>query len=298
VAALLEQGAVDQAATAALEGLGPSVLGYLGSLHEEDDARDVFSAFAEDLWRGLPGFRRECSLRAWAFRLAWHASARFRRDPFRRRGERLPPSAASRLAASIAGASQLPGGRRDALRQLREALDPEERTLLVLRIDGSWSGRSGRGAVGRRRAGGGGHPAQALRADQGPAGAPGPRAGAAGVSAPADRPAPGALSALLAEIARVPDLEAGAASLKPGDAVGRFQLLREVGRGGFGQVFEAQDPTLRRRVALKVLKPGPSLEADPARAALLSREARRRPAATPDIVTVHDVGRGRPAPSW
>ena len=135
VAALLEQGAVDQAATAALEGLGPAVLGYLASLHEEDDARDVFSSFAEDLWRGLPGFRRECSLRAWAFRLAWHASARFRRDPFRRRGERLPPSMASRLADSIAGASQLPGGRRDALRQLREALDPEERTLLVLRID-------------------------------------------------------------------------------------------------------------------------------------------------------------------
>ncbi|MBK9517868.1 MAG: sigma-70 family RNA polymerase sigma factor [Anaeromyxobacter sp.] len=135
VASLLERGQVGEAATAALTGLGPAVLGYLGSLHDEDDARDVFSTFAEDLWRGLPGFRGECSLRAWAFRLAWHASARFRRDPFRRRGERLPSSAASRLAATIAGASLLPGGRRDALRQLRQALDPEERTLLVLRVD-------------------------------------------------------------------------------------------------------------------------------------------------------------------
>lgn len=134
VAALLERGARDEAATAALAALGPAVLGYLASLHEEDDARDVFSTFAEDLWRGLPGWRREASLRAWAFRLAWHASARWRRDPWRKRGERLPTSAASRLAASIA-MSRLPGGRRDALRRLRESLEPEERTLLVLRLD-------------------------------------------------------------------------------------------------------------------------------------------------------------------
>lgn len=134
VAALLERGAVDQAFTVALEALGPAVLGYLASLHGEDDAQDVFSVFAEDLWRGLPAFRRESSLRSWAFRLAWHASARWRRDLWRKRGERLPTSAASRLAATIA-ASRLPGGRRDALRQLREGLDPEERTLLVLRVD-------------------------------------------------------------------------------------------------------------------------------------------------------------------
>jgi len=134
VAALLARGAVDEAATAALEALGPAVLGYLASLHPEDDAHDVFAVFAEDLWRGLPGFRGESSLRSWAFRLAWHASARWRRDLWRRRGERLPTSAASRLAASIA-ASRLPVSRKDALRQLREALDPEERRLLMLRDD-------------------------------------------------------------------------------------------------------------------------------------------------------------------
>lgn len=126
---------MDEAATVALQGLGPAVLGYLASLHSEDDARDVFSVFAEDLWRGLAAFRRECSLRAWAFRIAWHASARFRRDLYRKRGERLPTSAASRLAASIAGPGLPSDGRRDALRRLREALDPEERTLLVLRLD-------------------------------------------------------------------------------------------------------------------------------------------------------------------
>jgi len=135
VAALLQRGEVDAAATVALESLGPGLLGYLASLIGENDARDVFSVLAEDAWRGLPSFRFECSLRAWLFRLAWHAASRFLRDPWRRRVEPLPSSAASRLAGSIAGASQLPGGRRDTLRALRQRLTPEEQTLLVLRVD-------------------------------------------------------------------------------------------------------------------------------------------------------------------
>ncbi len=135
VAALLGRGEVDAAATFTLQALGPAVLGYLASLLGEDDARDVFSAVAEDAWRGLPGFRFECSLRAWLFRLAWHAASRFLRTPWRRRVERLPSSAASRLAASIAGPSQLPGGRRETLQALRRRLTPEEQTLLVLRVD-------------------------------------------------------------------------------------------------------------------------------------------------------------------
>jgi RNA polymerase sigma-70 factor (ECF subfamily) len=124
------------AAATAIRELGPAVYGYLCMmLAEEDDARDVFSQWAEDLWRGLPGFRNECSLRAWAFKLAWHAAARHLRDPYRARGERLPSSAASRLAASVAASSLLPGGRRERLRKLREALPPDDRTLLHLRID-------------------------------------------------------------------------------------------------------------------------------------------------------------------
>jgi RNA polymerase sigma-70 factor (ECF subfamily) len=132
---LLSRGAVDEAATVAIEGYGPSIFGYLCSILEEDDARDAFSMFAEDLWRGLSGFRGECSLRAWAFRLAWHAAARFLRDGYRNRRQRLPSSAASRLAVSVARSSMMPGGRRDRLRRLRDRLDPEDRTLLVLRID-------------------------------------------------------------------------------------------------------------------------------------------------------------------
>jgi RNA polymerase sigma-70 factor, ECF subfamily len=131
----LSSGDLAGAASVAIEGYGPAIYGYLRTLLDEDDARDVFSQFAEDLWRGLPGFRRECSLRAWAYRIAWHAAARHRRDPYRARGERLPSSAASRLAASVAASSRMPGGRRDRLRRLRASLPHEDQTLLVLRID-------------------------------------------------------------------------------------------------------------------------------------------------------------------
>jgi RNA polymerase sigma-70 factor (ECF subfamily) len=136
LSAHLARGEVDRAATVAIEEYGPAILGYLGSMLDEDDAQDAFSLFAESLWRGLPGFRWECSLRAWAYRLAWCAVARVMRDPYRRRGQRLPTSAASRLAASVAASTALARqARSDRFRKLRDALDPEDRTLLVLRLD-------------------------------------------------------------------------------------------------------------------------------------------------------------------
>jgi RNA polymerase sigma-70 factor (ECF subfamily) len=136
VAELVARGELAEAASVAIERYGPSVYGYLCSLLDEDDARDVFSQWAEDVWRGLPGFRRECTLRAWLFKLAWHAAARYRRDPYRARRERLPTGAASRLAASAIASSVLHGGgRRERLRRLRASLPPEDETLLVLRVD-------------------------------------------------------------------------------------------------------------------------------------------------------------------
>jgi RNA polymerase sigma-70 factor (ECF subfamily) len=138
VLALLDAGDVKGAATEAIRGFGPQVLGYLTAvLKDEDDARDVFSQFAEDLWRGLPGFRRECSLRAWAFKIAWHAASRHARDPYRRRHRPILTTEASKIAASVRStmSTYAPGGRADRLLKLREALDPEEQTLLILRVD-------------------------------------------------------------------------------------------------------------------------------------------------------------------
>src|ERR1035438_5480292 len=50
---------------------------------------------------------------------------------------------------------------------------------------------------------------------------------------------------------------AGTTAEKPGDIIDRFRLIRPVGEGGFGVVFEAEQETpLRRKVALKVIKLG------------------------------------------
>jgi hypothetical protein len=44
---------------------------------------------------------------------------------------------------------------------------------------------------------------------------------------------------------------------KPVDRIGRFKLLQEIGEGGCGVVFMAeQEEPVRRRVALKIIKPG------------------------------------------
>jgi tetratricopeptide (TPR) repeat protein len=56
------------------------------------------------------------------------------------------------------------------------------------------------------------------------------------------------------------------------ERVGDFELLREIGRGGMGIVFEARQLSLNRRVALKVLPPGLGLTQQAVRR--FDREAR------------------------
>jgi hypothetical protein len=69
---------------------------------------------------------------------------------------------------------------------------------------------------------------------------------------------------------------------------GRYELVKELGRGGMGVVFEARDPVLGRRVAVKVLSPTRGGEGEEAR---LLREARAMArVAHPNVVTVYDAG--------
>lgn len=82
----------------------------------------------------------------------------------------------------------------------------------------------------------------------------------------------------------------------PGDSLGRFRLLEEVGHGSVGRVFSAWDPVLSRRVAVKVLKP--ELGALPRAQQLLLREAQALARLThPHVVAVHDAGSDRGA-TW
>jgi WD40 repeat protein len=94
-------------------------------------------------------------------------------------------------------------------------------------------------------------------------------------------------------------LDGSTASASPdgaGRKVGRFTLLRAVGQGAFGTVFQARDDTLDRVVALKVPRagnlPGSGPEGD-----RFLREARSAAQLRhPSIVTLHEVGRDGDVP--
>jgi RNA polymerase sigma-70 factor (ECF subfamily) len=143
IAEALARGEADRAASAAIRGYGPQILGYLTRvLGSADDAADAFSLFSEQLWRGMRGFEGRSTVRVWAYRVAWSAAMRVAEDGWRRRRERLRTSMASRLAAEIVTTASRAGAGDDAeLQRLRSALAPEERSLLVLRVDQrlSWS---------------------------------------------------------------------------------------------------------------------------------------------------------------
>ncbi len=74
--------------------------------------------------------------------------------------------------------------------------------------------------------------------------------------------------------------------------VGRYEIVREIGRGGMGVVYEARDPALDRTVAVKVIQPAGEDQAARALEERFLAEARIAAALQhPGIVVVHDVGR-------
>jgi len=91
-----------------------------------------------------------------------------------------------------------------------------------------------------------------------------------------------ACAQLIAEYARVTPRRA----IPP-----RYQLIRGRGAGAMGEVWEAEDTVLGRRVALKFVRPDAS--ADPAYQARLIREARALARLHhPNVVAIHDLDQG------
>src|SRR6266851_4114161 len=75
--------------------------------------------------------------------------------------------------------------------------------------------------------------------------------------------------------------------------MGRFELRRELGRGGFGVVFLAYDPRLRRDVAVKVPRPEVIVTDELRRRLHREAEAAAR-LDHPNLVAIHEVGDSGP----
>ena len=76
--------------------------------------------------------------------------------------------------------------------------------------------------------------------------------------------------------------------LSPGSRVGHYVILERLGHGGMGQVFLANDPRLRRRVALKRLTALPASRGDE-RSRILNEARAAARINHPNVATIHDV---------
>jgi serine/threonine protein kinase len=77
----------------------------------------------------------------------------------------------------------------------------------------------------------------------------------------------------------------------PTQSIGRFEIIRELGRGGQGIVYLAQDTQLDRKVAIKTLrKLGHKTEQLAHEARIVSKLQH------PNIITLYDSGEDQEAP--
>jgi RNA polymerase sigma-70 factor (ECF subfamily) len=134
---LCRRGAFTDATEWILRRYGQELLTYLYALERSsDEADDVFSELCAALWQSLPRFRFECSLRTYAYALARRTRAHAIRTRARRAEVATPPEL-EQIAAHVrtTTAEYMRTTARDRFEHLREQLDDEERTLLILRLN-------------------------------------------------------------------------------------------------------------------------------------------------------------------
>src|SRR5689334_2285898 len=86
-----------------------------------------------------------------------------------------------------------------------------------------------------------------------------------------------------------PAAKADVAADLTGQTLGDFQILRKLGQGGMGQVYLAEQVSLKRKVALKLLRP--ELAANATALSRFKREAESVARAThANIVQVYQIG--------
>jgi len=93
---------------------------------------------------------------------------------------------------------------------------------------------------------------------------------------------------LLRQVAAA-DRESGREPLILPQRIGRYEILREAGRGAFAYVLEARDEILRRQVALKVARPEVLVSVPFRRRFIREAELAAR-LMHPHIVSIHEVG--------
>lgn len=138
---LFAEGRHQDVATLILRELGPELLGFVRSrLRDATIADDAYAEFCIDLWRGMSGFKRHCSFKAWAYTLARNAALRVgkRQHAPRRREVGLSQLSAFPALEELVRTTRPRYAQtetKDAFVKLREQLSEEEQTLLVLRVD-------------------------------------------------------------------------------------------------------------------------------------------------------------------
>lgn len=141
VYAAVDAGHVDDAFALVVARYGREIGGFLSARFlGSDGAADAFAFFAEDVWRGLPAFRRASSLRTWLYVLARHAALRVKQAERRRAAREIPLSHAPAVDAlefelRAATTRWQRTDVKDHVHAIRAGLDDDDRELLVLRVD-------------------------------------------------------------------------------------------------------------------------------------------------------------------
>ncbi len=98
------------------------------------------------------------------------------------------------------------------------------------------------------------------------------------------------------DLAKLPQNPSPSASMIDASAplparIGRFVIVRKLGEGGMGVVFDAFDPELERRVAIKLLRPAMRHHRNSQGEARLLREAQTMAKLShPNVVQIYEVG--------
>jgi RNA polymerase sigma-70 factor (ECF subfamily) len=140
IARLRAEGKLKDAASLAIDAYGNEVLSFVETmLRDHADSGDAFAQACEDLWTGLPRFEGRSSMKTWFYTLARHAASRLRRSAHHKRLTSL--SEVTDLAERIRSRTRphLKTEVKTGFAAIRAALDDDDRTLLLLRVDRSMS---------------------------------------------------------------------------------------------------------------------------------------------------------------